>query len=114
MKSTTDKGVAGLARRYGSPALDIGTGVCACIEVALACLGPSVTAIDYYSSAICMAQEQAAGKRSKTMDGHHADVSHLPFPNGSYRVTVAFDVLCQASDHAAILGEMFRVSMVWS
>jgi ubiquinone/menaquinone biosynthesis C-methylase UbiE len=57
-----------------------------------------------------MAQERAAGKLSETMEAHHADASHLPFPDRSYRVTVAFDVLCHASDPSAILGEMFRVS----
>lgn len=102
--------VVRLARRYGGPALDVGTGACACMAVALARRGLMVTAVDYASSAVRMAQERAAGKLSETMDVHYADASHLPFPDGSYRVAVAFDMLCHASDPAAILGEMFRLS----
>lgn len=105
--------VAGLARRYGSPALDMGTGVCACMEMALTRLRLRVTAVDYASSVRCISQEQAAGKLSETMDVNHADMSHLPFLNGSYRVTVAFVVLSHASYFAVILGEMFHVSKVW-
>ena len=102
--------VVRLARRYGSPALDVGTGACACMAVALARRGLRVTAVDHASSAIRMAQERAAGKLSEAMEVLHADASRLPFLDGSYRVTVAFDVLCHASDPAAILGEMFRVN----
>lgn len=99
-----------LACRYGGPALDVGTGGCACMAVALARRGLSVTALDYASSAIRMAQELAAGKLSEKMEVRYADASHLPFPDRSYRVAVAFDVLCHAHDPLAVLGEMFRVS----
>lgn len=102
--------VVRLARRYGGPALDVGTGACACMAVALARRGLRVTAIDHDSSAVRIAQERTAGKLSKTVEVHHADASRLPFPDGSYRVAVAFDMLCHASDPATILGEMFRVS----
>ncbi|GAB4426846.1 MAG: hypothetical protein Kow00106_22950 [Anaerolineae bacterium] len=102
--------VVRLARRYGSPALDVGAGACACMAVALARRGLRVTAVDHASSAVRMAQERAAGKLSETMEVLHADASHLPFLDGSYRVAVAFDVLCHATDPAAILGEIFRVS----
>jgi len=102
--------VVRLARHYGGPALDVGTGACACMAVALAHRGLRVTAVDYASSAVRMAQERAAGKLSETMEVHHADASHLPFPDGSYRVTVAFDMLCHTSNPSAIVGEMFRVS----
>lgn len=99
-----------LARRYGSPALDVGTGACACMAVALARHGLQVTAVDHASSAVRIAQERAAGKLSEKMKVRLADASHLPFPDKSYRIAVAFDMLCHASDPLAILGEMFRVS----
>jgi ubiquinone/menaquinone biosynthesis C-methylase UbiE len=101
---------ARLARRYGGQALDVGTGACACMAVALARRGLRVTAIDHASSAVRIAQERAAGKLSDTLEVRLADGSHLPFPDKSYRVAVAFDMLCHASNPAAILREMFRVS----
>lgn len=99
-----------LALHYGSPALDVGTGACACMAMALAGRGLHVTAVDYASSVIRIVQERAAEKLSEMIEVRHADASHLPFPDGSYRVAVAFDMLCHAPDPAAIIGEMFRVS----
>ena len=57
--------VVRIARRYGSPVLDVGTGACACMAVALARRGLRVTAVDRASSAVRMAQERAAGKLSE-------------------------------------------------
>ncbi len=102
--------VVRLARRYGSPALDVGTGACACMAVALARRGLRVTAVDHASSAVRMAQERAAGKLSDTLEVRYADASHLPFSDKSYRVALAFDMLCHSSDPDAIIREMFRVS----
>lgn len=102
--------VVHLARRYGGPALDVGTGACACMAVALARHGLRVTAVDYASSAVRMAQERAAGKLSETLEIRHVDASRLPFPDKSYRITLAFDMLCHASNPVSIIREMFRVS----
>jgi len=99
-----------LARRYGGPALDVGTGACACMAVALARRGLKVTAVDHDSSAVRIAQERAAGKLSETLEVRYAHGSHLPFSDKSYRVVLGFDMLCHASNPAAVVGEMFRVS----
>ena len=53
----TRKHVAALAHRYGGPVLDIGAGACACLAVAMAQTGLSVTAVDQASSAVRLAQD---------------------------------------------------------
>ena len=98
-----------LARRYGGPTLDVGTGACACMAVTLARQGISVMAVDGASSAVRMAQERATGKLAKRLKVRHADAARLPFPNDSYRVVVAFDALCHTANPVAVLAEMFRV-----
>lgn len=102
--------VVRLANRYGSPVLDLGTGACACMAVALARSGLRVTAVDYASGAVRKAQKWATGKLSELLEVFTADASHLPFPDKSYRVVVAFDMLCHAPNPSGILEEMFRVS----
>lgn len=101
---------ADLSRHYGSPALDVGTGACACMAVMLAEQGLQVTGIDHASSAVRIAQERAAGKLATKLDVQHIEASRLPFGDNSYQVAIAFDALCHASDPAAVLAEMFRVS----
>ncbi len=96
--------------RYGSPVLDVGTGACACMAVALARQGLQVTAVDHASSAVRMAQERAAGGLADCLEVRHADAARLPFADGSYRSVVAFDALCHAPEPARVLEEMFRVS----
>jgi len=102
--------VADLAKKYGSPALDVGTGACACLAVMMAQNGLSVMAVDHASSAVRIAQERAAGALSERLEIRHAEASHLPFADGSYRVVTAFDSLCHASEPEAVVKEMFRVS----
>jgi len=101
--------VAALSQQCGGPALDIGTGACACLAVALARKGLRVTAVDHASSAVRIAQERAAGELSAYLDVRYAEATHLPFPNGAYRVVAAFDALCHAAEPAGVLAEMFRV-----
>lgn len=101
--------VAALAQGYGGPALDIGTGACACLAVALARSGLRVTAVDHASSAVRSAQERAAGELSGRLDVRYAEGTRLPFPDGAYRVVAAFDALCHAAEPARVLAEMFRV-----
>ena len=101
--------VAALSQRYGGPALDIGTGACACLAIAMVRNGLRVTAVDHASSAVRIAQERAAGELSAYLDVRYAEATHLPFPNGVYRVVTAFDVLCHAAEPAGVLAEMFRV-----
>ncbi len=102
--------VVRLARRYRGPVLDVGTGACACMAVALARCGLTVTAIDHASSVVRIAQERATGKLADALDVRHIDAAQLPFADESYRVVVAFDTLCHAPEPAAVLSEMFRVS----
>lgn len=102
--------VVHLAARFGSPVLDVGTGACACMAVSLARQGLRVTAVDSASSAVRIAQERAAGNLSTLLDVRMGDASHLSFPDQSYRVVVAFDMLCHSSNPAAIVREMFRLS----
>jgi ubiquinone/menaquinone biosynthesis C-methylase UbiE len=102
--------VADLAKKYGSPALDVGTGACACLAALMAQNGLSVMAVDHASSAVRIAQERAAGALSERLEIRHAEASHLPFADGSYRVVTAFDSLCHASEPEAVVKEMFRVS----
>ena len=102
--------VADLAKKYGSPALDVGTGACACLAALMAQNGMSVMAVDHASSAVRIAQERAAGALSERLEIRHAEASHLPFADGSYRVVTAFDSLCHASEPEAVVKEMFRVS----
>jgi ubiquinone/menaquinone biosynthesis C-methylase UbiE len=102
--------VVRLARRYRGPVLDVGTGACACMAVALARRGLTVTAIDHTASAVRLAQERAAGKLGDALDVRHVDAAQLPFVDKSYAVVVAFDALCHAPQPAAVLSEMFRVS----
>jgi len=101
--------VAHLALRYGSPALDVGTGACACMAVSMARLGLRVDAVDYSSSAVRIAQERATGKLADSLEVHYADGARLPFPDGFYRVVTAFDALCHAPNPTSVLVEMFRV-----
>jgi ubiquinone/menaquinone biosynthesis C-methylase UbiE len=102
--------VADLAQHYGSPALDVGTGACACLAALMAQNGLSVMAVDHASSAVRIAQERAAGGLGKRLEIRHAEASRLPFADGSYRVVTAFDSLCHASEPDAVVEEMFRVS----
>lgn len=102
-------GVVALVRGYGSPALDVGTGACACMAVGLARRGLQVTAVDGASSAVRIAQERAAGELAGRLEVRHADAAHLSFADGSYRAVIAFDALCHAADPATVLAEMFRV-----
>lgn len=102
--------VVRLARQYGGPILDVGTGACACMAIALARRGLRVTAIDQASGAVRIAQERATGKLAEALDVRHVDAAELPFVDKSYEVVVAFDALCHAADPAAVLREMFRVS----
>ena len=99
-----------LARQYGGPILDVGTGACACMAIALARRGLHVTAIDHASGAVRIAQERATGKLAEALDVRHVEAAQLPFVDKSYGVVVAFDALCHAADPAAVLREMFRVS----
>jgi ubiquinone/menaquinone biosynthesis C-methylase UbiE len=101
--------IGALARRYGGPALDIGTGACACMALALARDGLQVTAVDYASSAVRIAQERAVGELADRLEVCFANAAHLLFPDGSHQIVVAFDVLCHTADPAAVLSEMFRV-----
>lgn len=101
--------VATLAQQYGGPALDIGTGACACLAVAIARKGVKVTAVDHASTAVRIAQERAAGELADYLEMRQAEATSLPFPDGSYRVVAAFDALCHAAKPAGVLAEMFRV-----
>ena len=98
-----------LTRRFGGPVLDVGTGACACMAVILARHGFPVMAVDSTSSAVRIAQERATGKLADHLEVRRADAARLPFPDGSYRIVVAFDALCHAPDPTAALAEMFRV-----
>lgn len=71
--------------------------------------GLSVTAVDHASSAVRIAQERAAGKLNINLDVRHADASHLPFPDNTYRIVTAFDALCHTADPVPVIKEMFRV-----
>lgn len=102
--------IAHLAYHKGGPALDIGTGSCACMAATLARRGLRVTAVDHSHSAIQFAKKRAVGNRFDSFEVLHAEAAHLPFANGAYHIAVAFDILCHASDPASVLGEMFRVS----
>jgi len=102
--------VAGLAQRYGSLALDVGTGACACLASKMTQNGMSVTAVDHASSAVRIAQERAAGALGERLEIRHAEANRLPFADGSYHVVTAFDALCHANEPDAVVKEMFRVS----
>ncbi len=108
--AATRKQVAEWAQGYGSPALDVGTGACACLAIELAHRGLKVTAVDHASSAVRLAQERAAGALGESLEIRHAEASRLPFADGSYRVVTAFASLCHASEPEAVVKEMFRVS----
>lgn len=102
--------VADLAEKYGSPALDVGTGACACLAVSMAKKGLTVMAVDHASSAVRLAEERAAGNSNLNLEVHHADAARLPFADHAYRVVTAFDSLCHTSNPDAVLKEMFRAS----
>jgi ubiquinone/menaquinone biosynthesis C-methylase UbiE len=104
--------IAALARRYGGPALDVGTGACACMALTLARHGLHVTAVDHASSAVRIAQERVVGKLADRVEVRYADAARLHFPDKSYQVVVAFDALCHAPDPVAVLSEMFRVCAI--
>jgi ubiquinone/menaquinone biosynthesis C-methylase UbiE len=101
--------VATLSQRYGSPALDVGTGACACMAVAMARRGLSVMAIDHASSAVRLAQERATGGLSGRLEVRFVDAVRLPFPDHSYRVVTMFDALCHAAHPKLVVKEVFRV-----
>lgn len=101
--------VVRIAQRYGGPVLDVGTGACACMAVALARHGLPVTAVDSAISAVYIAQQRAVGDLAALLDVQHTHAAHLPFADGAFRVIVAFDVLCHATRPATVLREMFRV-----
>ena len=101
--------VVALAQFYGGPALDVGTGACACMAVALARNGLRVTAIDIASSAVYIAWTSVARELADLVEVCHADAARLRLSDRSYPVVVAFDSLCHAADPAQVLSEMFRV-----
>lgn len=101
--------VVALSQRYGGPALDVGTGACACMAVDLAHSRLRVTAVDHASSAVRIAQERAVGKLSDHLEVRYTDATSLPFPDEYYRFIVAFDSLCHAPKLGMVLAEMFRV-----
>ncbi len=101
--------VADLAGNYGGPALDVGTGACACLAVMMAQYGLSVTAVDHASSAVRNAQERAAGNPNSNLEVRQADAAQLPFADNTYHVVTAFDALCHAADARSVVKEMFRV-----
>lgn len=102
--------VADLAKYYGSPALDVGTGACACLAVIMAQKGMWVTAVDHASNALHQAEERADGVLSERLEIRYAEASHLPFADNTYQVVTAFDALCHANEPDLVLKEMFRVS----
>lgn len=102
--------VALLSQRYGSTALDVGTGACACLAVALAQKGLKVTAMDHASSAVRIAQERVVDAFSELIEIWYMDAAKLPLLDGSFKVVTAFDALCHTSQPATALREMFRVS----
>lgn len=102
--------VAVLSQQYGGLVLDVGTGACACLAVAMARIGLRVTAVDHASSTVRIAEERATGALGERLEIRHVEASRLPFPDGSYRVVTAFDALCHTAEPGAVLEEMFRVS----
>ncbi len=101
--------VAELAQRYGSPALDVGTGACACLALKMAKRGMTVTAVDHAASAVSLARERVAKEGNGRLEVRFAEAAELPFPDSAYRVVTAFDSLCHAADPVPVLKEMFRV-----
>jgi len=101
--------VVALASSYGNPVLDVGTGSCACMAVALARRGLVVTAIDHASSAIRIAEQRITSELNNNLKVQHAEATRLPFLDNSFQVVTAFDVLCHAADPLAVVAEMFRV-----
>lgn len=106
----TRERVAAMAHSYGGPALDVGAGACACLAVAMAQTGLSVTAVDHASSAVRLAQERAAGALSENLDIRYGEASRLTFADSSYRVVATFDALCHTKEPDLVIKEMFRVS----
>jgi ubiquinone/menaquinone biosynthesis C-methylase UbiE len=79
------------------------------MAVSLASAGLTVTAIDHASSAVRIAQNQAVGELAERLDIRYLHAEHLPFPDATFPVVVAFDSLCHASAPEKIVAEMFRV-----
>lgn len=104
------KRVALLSQRYGSTALDVGTGACACLAVALAQKGLKVTAVDHASGAVRIAQERVVEAFAELIEIRHMDAEKLSLPDRSFQVVTAFDALCHTPQPAIVLREMFRVS----
>ena len=99
-----------LACRYGGPALEVGTGPCACMAQRLARCGMRLTAVDLDAAAVRSAEQAVAAPALKgRVKVQQADACHLPFEAGSFRVVVAFDCLGHARKPKQILAEMFRV-----
>ncbi len=107
--SRTREQVAELAVKYGSPALDVGTGACACLAVILAQKGISVTAVDRASCAVRYAQERIPGDLACDLEVRQADAAKLPYSDNSFQSVIAFDALCHADDPVPVIKEMFRV-----
>ena len=101
--------ITSIAVQHGGPVLDVGTGACACMAVSLASAGLAVTAIDHASSAVRIAQEQAAGKLADRLDVRYLEAEHLPFPDAAFPVVVAFDALCHTRAPEMVITEMSRV-----
>jgi ubiquinone/menaquinone biosynthesis C-methylase UbiE len=101
--------VVALARRWGTSALDVGTGACACMALALAAGGLRVTAVDVGAGTLRIAQESVAGDLTDRIELRYMDAAHLRFATASCPVVVAFDALCHTANPGAVLSEMFRV-----
>ena len=101
--------VVALARRWGTSALDVGTGACACMALKLAAAGLQDTAVDVGAGMLRIAQESIAGNLADRIELRYMDAARLRFATGSYPVVVAFDFLCHAARPAVVLSEMFRV-----
>jgi SAM-dependent methyltransferase len=92
--------------RGGQTALDVGCGPGALTEELVARLGPAaVTAIDPSESFVAAVRE-----RLPDVDVRYGTVENLPFPDGSFDLTLAQLVVHFMSDPAQGISEMARVT----
>lgn len=102
-----------LARRIAyprAPVLEVGSGPCACLTLALARRGLQVIAIDRDAEALVLGRKQVrAAGLSRRVRFMVADASTAPFRDRAFRNIIACNALSTAPDPRAVLHDLHRI-----
>ncbi len=102
-----------LARRIAYPralVLEVGSGPCACLTLALARRGLRVIAVDRDADALVLGRKQVrAAGLSRRVRFVVADAAAAPFRDGAFLNIIACNALSTAPDSRAVLHDLHRI-----